>query len=113
MSYAITKGSRADLAKVRLPGPDQYEDPERPLTANEQEMVRQNFWNSKVPYLILIIPAIVMGFIAAGIFGLNGHTLASWSLVGLSYLGLMKGLGMYKQIRFDLSLNKLRRESGD
>ncbi len=76
-------------------------------------MLRQNFLNSMVPYLILIIPAIIVGFLAAGLFGLNGHTLASWSLVGLSYLGLMKGLGMYKQIRFDLSLNKLRRESGD
>lgn len=83
------------------------------MTANEQEMVRQEFWNSKVPYLILIIPAIIVGFLAAGLFGLNGHTLGSWSVVALSYLVLMKGLGMYKQIRFDLSLNKLRRESGD
>jgi thiosulfate reductase cytochrome b subunit len=96
---------------VRLPGPDSYEDPERPLTANEQEMVRQNFWNSKIPYLILIIPAIITGFIMAGLFGLNGHTVASWSLVGLSYLALMKVLEAYKKIRFDLSLNKLRKET--
>lgn len=97
---------------MRLPGPDQHEDPERPLTAHEQEIVRQVFWDSLVPYMILIIPAIIVGFLIAGLFNLNGHTLGSWSLAILSYLGLMKGLGMYKQIRFDLSLNKMRRESG-
>ena len=95
------------------PGSDQYEDPERPLTANEREMLRQDFWNSMVPRLILMIPAIIVGLFASKLFGLDGHTLGSWSLVGLSYLGLTKGLNMYRQARFDLSLNKLRRESGD
>ncbi len=96
-----------------LPGPDSYEDPERPLTANEQEMLRQDFWNSKVPYLVLILPAVIFGFLGAGVLDLSGHTVASWALVGLSYLVLVKGLKAYKKLRFDLSLNKLRRESGD
>lgn len=98
---------------MRLPGPDSYEDPERPLTANEREMVKQDFWNSKVPYLILILPSIVLGFIVAGVAGISGHLVGAWSFVGLAYLALMKGLDVFKKIRFDLSLSKLRGESAD